>query len=158
MKRRAFIAAGALLAVRPARALAASDEGGILLGLWRREAWAAHAYQTVPLTDALLVRFGTQEVDHARAIATELAAVGLGTPRGPLSVSDLDIAAQLVVRAGTDRKAVFEAAIAMEASLVELYKGALPRLPDSKVAMTAATILASHSQHHFILRTGVGVT
>lgn len=157
MKRRAFIgAAAAVLVARPA--FAASDEGGILLGLWRREAAAAHAYQTVPMTDALLVQCGTQEVDHARAIATQLAAVGLSTPRGPLSVDDLDIAAQLVVRAGTNRKAVLGAAIAMEESLVELYTSVLPKLPDAKIAMTVATILASHSQHLFILRKSAQVT
>ena len=33
-----------------------------------------------------------------------------------------------------------------------LYTSALPSLPDSKIAMTAATILASHSQHALILR------
>jgi len=106
----------------------------------------------VPHTDALLTQCAAQEDDHARAIATQLAAVGLGTPRGPLSVDDLDIAAELVVRAGADRKAVYAAAIAMEEGLVELYKGVLPKLPDAKIAMTAATILASHAQHLRILR------
>jgi hypothetical protein len=154
VNRRAFIAAGAAaaVAVRPATALAASDEGGLLLGLWRREAWAAHAYQSVLYTDAVLVNFGMQEVDHARAIATELAAVGLGTPRGPSTVEDLDIAAQRLARAGTKRAEVFAAAIALEEGLVELYQQAVPALPDVKIAMTAATILASHAQHLFILR------
>jgi len=159
MKRRAFIgAAAAAVLVRPGRALAASDEGGILLGLWRREAWAAHAYQVVEYTGAELVRCGAQEVDHARAIATELAAVGLGTPKGPASIEDLDIAAQLLARAGTGRKAALSAAIAMEEGLVALYKDALPHVPDAKVAMTVATILGSHSQHLLILRSAAGVT
>jgi len=159
VNRRAFIAAGALAAVslRPATALAASDEGGLLLGLWRREAWAAHAYQTVPYTEALLVGLGGQEVDHAHAIATELAAVGLPTPTGPTSASDLDIAAQRLAAAGPKRADVLAAAIALEEGLVELYTQAIPALPDPKVAMTAATILASHAQHLLILRAAAGV-
>jgi len=152
VNRRAFIAAGAALLAAPATARAASDEGGLLLGLWRREAWAAHAYQSVLYTDATLVHFGMQEVDHARAIATELAAVGLGTPRGPATVADLDIAAQRLANAGTNRAEVLAAAIALEEGLVDLYQQAVPVLPDVKIAMTAATILASHSQHLFILR------
>jgi hypothetical protein len=158
MKRRAFIGAAALLALRPQRALAASDEGGILLGLWRREAAAQFAYSSVMLTEALLIQCGEQERDHARAVATQLAAVGLGTPRGPSTVEDLDIAAQLLARAGTDRKAVYAAAIALEESLISLYKEAVPALHDAKIAMTAATILGSHSQHLLILRNAAGVT
>ena len=42
--------------------------------------------------------------------------------------------------------------------MVELYKGALPELPDAKIAMTAATILASHAQQLFILRRSARVT
>ena len=159
MNRRAFIAAGALAAVslRPATALAASDEGGLLLGLWRREAWAAHAYQSVLYTDAQLVHFGMQEGDHARAVATQLAAVGLDTPVGPTSVADLDIAAQRLANAGTKRAEVWAAAIALEEGLVALYQQAIPALPDPKIAMTAATILASHAQHLFILRSSARV-
>ena len=44
------------------------------------------------------------------------------------------------------------AAVALEEELVALYPSALPALPDAKIAMTAATILASHSQHLLILR------
>ena len=158
MKRRTFIAGAVAVAVaRPARALAASDEGGLLLGLWRREAWAAHAYQSVLYTDAGLVHFGMQEVDHARAIATQLAAVGLDTPAGPTTVADLDIAAQQLANAGTDRAAVWAAAIAMEEGLVELYQQALTAVPDAKIAMTVATILASHAQHLLILRSSARV-
>ena len=158
MNRRGFIAgAVALAAVRPASALAASDEGGLLLGLWRREAWAAHAYQSVAYTDAGLVRFGTQEVDHAAAIATQLAAVGLTPPVGPTSVAELDIVAQRLATAGTKRADVWAAALALEEALVELYQQAIPALPDAKIAMTAATILASHAQHLFILRSSAPV-
>jgi hypothetical protein len=159
VNRRGFIvaAAVAVATARPAGALAASDEGGLLLGLWRREAGAAHAYQSVLYTDAQLVHFGMQEVDHARAIATQLAAVGLDTPVGPASVADLDIAAQRLANAGTKRAEVLAAAIALEEGLVALYQQAIPALPDPKIAMTAATILASHAQHLFILRSSARV-
>jgi hypothetical protein len=42
--------------------------------------------------------------------------------------------------------------------MVEVYKSALPALPDAKIAMTAATILASHAQHLLILRRAAQVT
>ncbi len=48
------------------------------------------------------------------------------------------------------------AAVALEEELVALYRNALPALPDAKIAMTAATILASHSQHLLILRRETG--
>jgi hypothetical protein len=64
----------------------------------------------------------------------------------------------MLSRAGTERKPVYAAAIALEESLVALYREAVPALPDAKIAMTAATILGSHSQHLLILRNAAGVT
>jgi len=159
-RRAALRAGGAALAAGllvPSLASAATDEGGLLLGLWRREMWAAHAYQSVAYTDAGLVHFGTQEIDHARAVATQLAAVGLTPPLAPTTVAELDIAAQRLATAGTKRADVWAAAIALEEGLVELYRQAIPALPDAKIAMTAATILASHAQHLFILRSSARV-
>jgi hypothetical protein len=157
MRRRAFLAAGALLALRPASALAASDEGGLLLGLWQREAGAALAYSSVPYADDALLALGSQERDHAAALATQLSAMGFDTPPAPRALDAVDIGAQLLAGAGPGRKQVLAAAIALEKGLVELYTSALPALPDAKVAMTVATILASHSQHLFILRSAAGV-
>jgi hypothetical protein len=90
------------------------------------------------------------EADHAAAIATELAAVGLGTPRPPQWVSDIDASADQLARADAD--GAIAAAVLLEEDLVALYRSAVPELSDSKIAMTAATILASHSQHLLILR------
>ncbi|HEY6888317.1 MAG TPA: ferritin-like domain-containing protein [Solirubrobacter sp.] len=140
--------AGGLLA--PAVAGAAIDEGGLLLGLWRREMNASLAYDRVAHLNPLFVTLRGHEADHAAAIATELAAVGLGTPRPPQWAADLDATAEQLAR--SDAKAAIGAAALVEEELVALYRNAVPALPDAKIAMTAATILASHSQHLLILR------
>jgi ferritin-like protein len=144
----AALAAGVL--ARPALAPAATDEGGLLLGLWRREMGASLAYDRVAHLEPLFIALRGHEADHAAAIATELAAVGLGTPREPEWAGEIDITAEQLARADADRAPA--AALALEEELVALYRGALPNLPDAKIAMTAATILASHSQHALILR------
>lgn len=150
-------AAAAAVSLRAAPALAASDEGGLLLGLWRREKGLSLAYGLQAHTHpALLGTAGQHAYDHAAAIATELAAVGLGTPKAPETPDDLEIAAQ---RLATSRPAdVLANAVLVEEAMVDVYKGALLALPDAKIAMTAATILASHAQHLFILRDAAQVT
>ena len=145
--------AGAVLV--PGAARAATDEGGLLLGLWRREMGASLAYDRVAHVDPHFVTLRGQEADHAAAIATELAAVGLGTPRPPTWASELDVTAERLARSTTHEEAL-AAATALEEELVTLYRHALPALPDSKIAMTAATILASHSQHLLILQRDTG--
>jgi hypothetical protein len=146
----ALVAAG--MAAAPARA--ETDEGGLLLGLWRREMGAALAYDRVAHRDPVLPTLRGHEADHAAALATELAAVGLGTPKAPRWASELDATAERLARA--EGEAVLPAAVALEEELVALYRSALPSLPDAKIAMTAATILASHAQHLFILRHQTG--
>ena len=47
-------------------------------------------------------------------------------------------------------------AVIGEESLVAAYQDTVAVLPDPKVAMTAATILASHAQHLLILREDAG--
>ena len=62
-------------------------------------------------------------------------------------------------RLATSRPAdVLANAVLAEEAMVDVYKTALPALPDAKIAMTAATILASHAQHLFILRDAAQVT
>ena len=140
----------AAAAVGAAPARAETDEGGLLLGLWRREMGASFAYDRVAHVDPLLPTLRTHEFDHAAAIATELAAVGLGTPLPPKRLADLDATAERLARA-RGRREVLSAAAVLEEELVALYRSALPALPDAKIAMTAATILASHSQHRLML-------
>jgi len=161
MNRRSALQAGGLalaaVVLRPSPARAAADEGTLLLGLWRREMGAALAYGKVLDADPVLATLRSHETDHAAALATELSAVGLGTPRPPETPADLDFAAELLARAGPRREAVLAAAIAVEEDLGAAYRGSLPALPTAKIAMTAATILASHAQHLFILREAAGV-
>jgi hypothetical protein len=135
---------------RPASAAAAIDEGALLVGLWRREMGASLAYDRVAHLEPLFVMLRGHETDHAAAIATELAAVGLGTPHVPQWVGEIDAAADQLARA--DAKSAAGAALALEQDLIALYRRAVPNLRDSKIAMTAATILASHSQHALILQ------
>ncbi len=142
-RRRGLLLAGAAAALwRPATARAAVDEGTLLVGLWRREMAAALAYELAGMTT-----LHQQEADHASALATELAAVGLSTPLEPKTAEDLDIGAQLLAASGSRTDA-----IALERSLLEAYRAALPALGDAKIAMTVATILGSHAQHLLILR------
>jgi hypothetical protein len=152
--RRAALRAGGLAiagaAVAPAVARGATDEGGLLLGLWRREIGASLAYDRVAPTDPLLALLRRHEADHAAALATELAAVGLGTPRAPRWASEIDVTAERLAR--SDAGGAFAAAVLLEEELVTLYRHAVPALNDSKIAMTGATILASHSQHLLILQ------
>ena len=159
MNRRQLLVGGAAaaLTLRAAPAVAASDEGGLLLGLWRREMGLVIAYgQQTHTHPELLGPARRHANDHAAAIATELAAVGLGTPKPPWTPDDLDVAAH---RLATSRPAdVLANAVLVQEDMVEVYKGALPALPDAKIAMTAATILASHAQHLFVLRRAAQVT
>lgn len=157
--RRAALAGAALAAMslRATPALAAADEGDLLLGLWRREKGLALAYgQQVHTHPELFGPARRHAHDHAAALATELAAVGLGTPEAPWTPNDLDAAAQRLA-AAKPADALAEAAL-VEEGMLELYKTALPALPDAKIAMTAATILASHAQHLFIFRDAAKVT
>lgn len=143
-RRTALKLGGATLAttlLRPSLALAKADEGGLLLGLWRREQAADLAYSKVLHADPVLALVRSQEVDHWRALATQLAAVGLTTPPPASEPADLDIAAQRLAESGPHRAEILAAAIALEEDLVAIYKDALPSLPDEKIAMTAATIL-----------------
>ena len=82
-----------------ALASAATDEGGLLLGLWRREMGASLAYDRIAHLEPLFVTLRGHEADHAAAIATELAAVGLGTPRAPQWAGELDVTAERLARA-----------------------------------------------------------
>jgi len=152
-RRAALRAGGAALAATlfvPSLASAATDEGGLLLGLWQREMAASLAYDRIAHLEPLYVTLRGHEADHGAAIATELAAVGLGTPREPQWASELDVSAERLARANP--KTALAHAVALEEELVTLYRNAVPALPDAKIAMTAATILASHSQHLLILQ------
>jgi glycerol-3-phosphate dehydrogenase len=158
MRRRELLLAAAGLLAAPATARAAGTEGDVLLDLMTREQRAKLAYGKVlralgETAPPELAAIRLHESDHADALTTELAAVGLPRPHAPhLSGTAAKLAA------ATDRAAVLDAAAALEDELVAAYTAALAGLPDKKIAMTAATILASHSQHRVILRLAAGAS
>ena len=82
-----------------------------------------------------------QEADHAKALRTDLEALGGRAPSAPADVAPL---------AGLD------GAIALEADLVAAYRKALVDLAEPGVLPTVATILASHAQHHALLLRAAG--
>jgi hypothetical protein len=156
VKRRELLLAVAGLAAVPSAASAAETEGDVLLDLIRREQGAVKAYGAV--LEALgsgapseLVAVRGHDADHADALATELAAVGLARPPAGRPAG-----AAATLAAATARPQAIEAALALEDELVAAYRAALAGLPDTKIAMTAATILASHAQHRLILGLATG--
>ena len=82
-----------------------------------------------------------QEADHAKALRTDLEALGGEAPSA---------ARELAPLAGLD------AAIALEASLLTAYRKALVDLDELGLLPTVATILASHAQHHALLLRAAG--
>jgi hypothetical protein len=157
VRRRELLLAAAGTLVAPAAALGHTPtEGDVLLDLMRREQSAKLAYGAASRTLGAgapleLVTIRGHESDHADALATELAAVGLGRPLKPPLAG---IAQELA--AASDRRAVLDLAVKLEDELVDAYRKSLVLLPDAKIAMTAATILASHAQHRFILGVAAG--
>jgi hypothetical protein len=146
--RRAVVAAAALaLLVRPTSAAAQRSDIAVLISLVAREEAAAAAYGRA--TGELLPRIYNDELDHAAALRTHLDALGRRpAPRG------LDAPARRVAQAAGEERV--DAAIALEASLIVDYAAALADLADPSVLQTAATILASHAQHHARLRAQAG--
>jgi len=157
-RRELLLAAAATLAL-PAEALGrVPTEGEVLLDLMRREQSAKLAYGAAAKTlgsqaPQELVTIRQHESDHADALSTELAAVGLGRPlRPPLTGTAKELAE------ASNSSAVLEAAVKLEDELVDAYQRSLVLLPDAKIAMTAATILASHAQHRFIVGLAAGAS
>jgi hypothetical protein len=151
MRRRELLLAAAGLAAAPSVAHAAGTEGDVLLDLMRREQRAKLAYTAALKTLGAgapeeLMTIRSNESDHADAISTELAAIGLGRPVAPKLQG-----AAAALAAATARTGVLKAAVALEDELIGAYRASLPSLPDTKIAMTVATILGSHAQHRFIL-------
>ena len=144
-RRELALAAAAAVLARPAAALAATDEPAILTGLIEREQAAAFAYAR-----AARAPLAAQEDEHARALASELAAMGIEAPPKPRAASELDPAARRALRGGT------EEAIALEQSLLDAYESAIRGLEQPQVLQTAATVMASHAQHLAMLRREAG--
>jgi hypothetical protein len=153
--RRAALAGAFGAALAPAAAFAGPDEGAIVVALWRREAAAELAYRAhrdaLAGADVLQAHCGM----HVSSLSTELAALGIDFPAKPSGPAQYDPLARALAAASGD--AVLTAAIALEHGLVAAYRAALPVPTDLKVAITLATILASHAQHELMLRAEHGV-
>ena len=162
--RRAALAGGAAAALALAAPAAAADddetprkktpvppgEPSVLHALIGRENAAAAAYRAAAAVDPRLGRLAEHEADHARALNSQLAALGLN---GPLPVSD---ASRLSGEAGRlagagDRTEALAAAVALERSLLDAYAEALGGLHVANIVRTAATVMGSHAQHLAVL-------
>jgi hypothetical protein len=156
LTRRAALAGALGAAIAPARALAGPEqEGSLVAGLWRREAAAELAYAAhrgaFTGVEALQAHCGM----HVSALSTELGALGVEFPAKPTGPAQYDPLARALLGASGDR--VLPEAIGLEHDLVAAYRAALPVPTDLKLAVTLATILASHAQHELILRAQHGL-
>jgi hypothetical protein len=149
VRRRELLLAGAgALLVHPARAVAADRDPELLLELVAREDAAALAYERA--APEPLPGVAAQERDHGAALRTMLDAFGRKAP--PV---ELDAPARRLAEASGD--ATLDAAIALEASLVEAYSAALLEFEEEGVLRSAASIMASHAQHHVRMRSLAGL-
>jgi hypothetical protein len=145
-RRELLLIATAVVVAPPQMAWGDDRDGDIVKALIAREEAATYAYRGL--------RFeGTPDIarhdeDHARALRTELQALGRGTT--PISAADLDPPARRLSEAFT-AQARLDAAIALETDLVATYKKAVLDLVEPGILQTAATILASHAQHRALL-------
>jgi hypothetical protein len=139
-RRELLAAATAAVLVRPATAVAAADgTADILRRLIALEDAAAIAYRAAALN--AVPGLADQEADHAKALRTDLEALGGRAPSARIDHAPL---------AGLD------AAIALEADLVAAYRTALVELEELGLLPTVGTILASHAQHHALLLRAAG--
>jgi ferritin-like protein len=140
-RRAALAAAAAALLVRPARAPAADDDATVLIHLIGLEESAASAYRSAGIGPPVV----TDEAAHAKALRTELQALGRVT--APVTEPS-GVARRLADARGRAR---LDAAIALEGSLMTAYRAALLELQEPSILQTAGTILASHAQHRALL-------
>jgi hypothetical protein len=149
-RRELLLAAAAAALARPAAAAGQGGEPAVLRRLIAREEGAARAQRShaAPRVYAL----ATDEANHAAALRTHLAALGI--PQPP-EAAELDEHARRVLEA--DGASVLEAAIALEVSLVASYEQALRIIGEPSILRTAATIMAGHAQHHALLRLRAGL-
>ena len=162
LSRREALAAGiagavALGLVPAATAAAEPDPGAALTALVRAEQDAAFVYLGAGL-GALGGRLAGQEQEHAKALATQLEALGLPEPepvRGYPSPSTLGEEALAVLEADGDA-ARWEAAIAFERALMGGCADRLSQLDEPGILRTVATVMASHAQHLALLERAAG--
>jgi hypothetical protein len=147
--RAALAGAVALAAGRAGAAHAQDRDPDLLRDLIAREQAAALAYRSA--RGRRFEQLAAQEADHAAALASELAALGLtasAPPREPASLTGA--AAALATAQGPT--AALAAALALEEELLAAYASAVPAIAEPNTRRTAATAMASHGQHRAVLR------
>jgi hypothetical protein len=148
-RRELLLAGAAAVLARPSAALAAATlahDGDVIKPLIAREEAARFAYRGAVPPGA--PDLGRTAADHAKALRTQLQALGRGTT--PITTEDLDPLARRLSEASTPGTRL-DAAIALEGDLVATYRRAVVELTDPGILQTAATILAGHSQQHALL-------
>ena len=152
--RRALLA-GAVLAVTGAVPAAARgrDEGEALKALVRAEQDAVYVYRTATL-GGLATALADQDLERARALATELQALGMPIPGPARGRGGLPPAALAVLDARGN--AALRAAVAYEQTLIDGCAAALEALVEPNIIRTVATVLAGHAQHQALIRREAG--
>ena len=143
MRRRELLAAAAAAVARPARPSRSrrrTTTADILERLIALEDAAALAYRGAAAA-ARCRGSPSQEADHAKALRTDLEALGGRAPSAPTGVAPV---------------ARLDAAIALEAGSSPPTAQALLDLDELGLLPTVATILASHSQHRALLLRAAG--
>jgi hypothetical protein len=139
-RRELVLAAAAAALAKPAAAVAAAGDAEIVERLIVAEQEAAFAYARSA------TGFARHEQEHADALRSQLSALGRAGPEPPRDPSELAAPARRVAVGGTPR-----AEIELEGSLLAAYRRALVELSEPSILRTAATIAASHAQHHALL-------
>jgi hypothetical protein len=152
--RRALLA-GAVLAVAGVAPAAARgrEEGDALTALMRAEQDATYVYRTAGL-GGLATALADQDLERARALASQLEALGMPLP-GPRRGRDGLPAAALAVLDARGNAAL-RAAVAYEQTLIDGCAAALHALEEPNVIRTVATVLAGHAQHQALIRREAG--
>ena len=131
-------------ALAPAAAAAASGEGDALTALMRAEHDAVFVYRNARLGGAAAI--AAQDLEHARAIATQVQALTLPLPHPTRDRDELPPEALAVLEAAGDA-ARRQAAMAYERSLIAGCAQRLAQLEDPNAVRTVATVMAGHAQH-----------
>jgi hypothetical protein len=160
LTRRDALAAGlggaAALALTPARASArGADESAVLTKLARAEQDAVFVYSNAAVAQIGGLLAG-HDLEHVRALATHLQALGMPIPAARRGRAGLGPEALAVLEA-RDPRARFRAALAYERALVDGCARSLASLEHPNTVRTVATVMAGHAQHAALLERRVGI-
>jgi len=161
LSRRAALAAGLsgaaalALGATASGAAAEPDLGEALTALVRAEQDAAFVYRTAALGGEAAA-LAEQEDEHARALSSQLQALGLPLPAPRRTRSGLPPEALGVLEAGAGAQRL-RAAAAYERTLIAGCAARLGLLEEPGIVRTVATVMASHAQHLALHERGAGL-